>query len=116
MKRYAGIAARWGVFISALCFVPMREAYGLAESTGAGGSNCIAVHQLGEIGEGVNVGLILSGNVRTTHEAFEDRTPAHANHGDGNVTPGPKRATAALLLGEGSRLADASMRSTPSPG
>ena len=30
------------------------------------------MHQLGETGEGVNVGLILAGNVRTTHEAFKD--------------------------------------------
>jgi hypothetical protein len=50
----------------------MRGAYGLTESTGAGGSNAIAVHQLGVTGEGVNIGLILSRNVRTTHEAFKD--------------------------------------------
>jgi hypothetical protein len=48
------------------------QAYGLEESTGPGGSNAIAVHQLGATGEEVNVGLILARNVRTTHKAFLD--------------------------------------------
>jgi Subtilase family len=61
-----------GVIVSAFYCVLTQKAYGLAESTGPGGSNSIAVHQLGETGEGVNVGLILTGNVRTTHEAFKD--------------------------------------------
>ncbi len=72
VRRYARIAARWGIVVTALCFVLTQKAYGLKESTGPGGSNSIAVHQLGETGEGVNVGLILAGNVRTTHEAFKD--------------------------------------------
>jgi len=58
-----------GVIVSAFCYMLTQEAYGLEESTGPGGSNCAAVHQLGETGEGVNVGLILAGNVRATHEA-----------------------------------------------
>jgi hypothetical protein len=64
--------AMWGIVVAALCFVLTSRAYGLAESTGSGGSNSAAVHQLGETGEGVNVGLILIGNVLTTHEAFKD--------------------------------------------
>ena len=50
----------------------MPKAYGLAESTGPDGSNARAVHELGESGEDVNVGLISARNIRTTHEAFED--------------------------------------------
>jgi hypothetical protein len=50
----------------------MPKAYGLAESTAQDGSNAQAVHELGETGEDVNVGLIGSRNIRTTHEAFED--------------------------------------------
>jgi hypothetical protein len=46
------------------------------------------VHQLGETGEGINVGLILYRNVKTTHEAFNDINGAHAFNydftGDGN--------------------------------
>jgi hypothetical protein len=81
--------ARCGVFVTALCFVLTQEAYGLAESTGPGGSNSIAVHQLGETGEGVNIGFISVGNVRTTHEAFKDANGViHAFNydftGDGN--------------------------------
>ena len=48
------------------------KAYGLAESVGPNGSNAQAVHELGETGEDVNVGLISAKNTRTTHEAFED--------------------------------------------
>jgi hypothetical protein len=72
VSKYARIAARWGIVVSALCFVLTSRAYGLAESTGPGGSNSIAVHELGETGAGVNVGLILSRNVLITHEAFKD--------------------------------------------
>lgn len=56
----------------ALCFVFPSRAYGLAESTGPDGSNAQAVHALGELGQGVNVALISSGNARATHEAFAD--------------------------------------------
>jgi hypothetical protein len=72
VSRYARIAAMWGVIVSALCFVLTQKAYGLVESTGPGGSDSTAVHQLGETGEGVNIGFISVGNVRTTHEAFKD--------------------------------------------
>lgn len=47
--------------------------YGLAESTGPGGSRAKPVHQLGETAEGVVVGLVSGGNVRTTHGAFYDK-------------------------------------------
>ena len=72
VSKYARMLALWGIVVSALYFVPTQKAYGLEESTGPGGSNSAALHQLGVTGEGVNVGLILAGNVRTTHEAFKD--------------------------------------------
>ncbi len=89
VSRYARIAALWGVIVSALCFVLTQKAYGLAESTGPGGSDSIAVHQLGITGEGVNVGFISAGSVLTTHEAFKDANGViHAFNydftGDGN--------------------------------
>jgi hypothetical protein len=56
----------------------MPKAYGLAESTGPDGSNALAVHALGQTGEGVNVGLISARNARITHEAFED--PCGVSH------------------------------------
>ena len=53
-------------------------AYGLAESMGPDGSNVLAVHALGQTGEGVNVGVVSLRNTRTTHEAFED--PCGVSH------------------------------------
>jgi hypothetical protein len=53
-----------------LCDLAIQRVYALAESTAQGGSNAQAVHQLGETGEDVNVGLIAVQNVLTTHEAF----------------------------------------------
>ncbi|MGA2679770.1 MAG: S8 family serine peptidase [Sedimentisphaerales bacterium] len=72
MSRYARIMAWWGVIVLAQYFVLTQEVYGLAESTGPGGSDSIAVHQLGITGKGVNIGFISAGSVRTTHEAFKD--------------------------------------------
>jgi hypothetical protein len=72
VRKYARMIALWGIIVSAQYCVLAQKAYGLEESTGPGGSNSIAVHQLGDTGAGVNVGLILGGNVRTTHEAFKD--------------------------------------------
>ncbi|MHC4721436.1 MAG: S8 family serine peptidase [Planctomycetota bacterium] len=54
------------------------RAYGLAESMGPDGSNVLAVHALGQTGEGVNVGVVSLRNTRTTHEAFED--PCGVSH------------------------------------
>jgi hypothetical protein len=70
----------WGFFVAVfLCNMPAVQVYGLEESTQAGGSNAAAVHQLGETGQGVNVGLILARNVRATHEAFiDDNNVPHA--------------------------------------
>jgi hypothetical protein len=50
----------------------MPKAHGLAESTGPDGSNAKAVHELGETGEDINVGLIGISNILTTHEAFKN--------------------------------------------
>ncbi len=72
VKRCAQITAMGGLVLSALCFVLTQSAFGLTESTDAGGSNAIAVHQLGEIGQGINIGFIAASNARTTHEAFKD--------------------------------------------
>ncbi len=66
------------IFTSAFNYKTLiPQAYGLAESTGPGGSDAIAVHQLGQTGEDVNVGLMLARNVRTTHEAFTDAKGIH---------------------------------------
>ena len=72
VSKYARMLALWGVIVSAFYFVLTQKVYGLEESTGSGGSNSAALHQLGVTGEGINVGLILAGNVRITHEAFKD--------------------------------------------
>jgi hypothetical protein len=72
VSKCARILAIWGIVSSAFSIPLIQKVYGLEESTGPGGSNSIAVHQLGDTGQGVNVGLILGGNVRTTHEAFKD--------------------------------------------
>ncbi len=53
-------------------YLPVQRVYALAQSIGPNGSNCQAVHQLGETGAGVNIGLLSAGNVLTTHEAFKD--------------------------------------------
>ncbi|HEY5505748.1 MAG TPA: S8 family serine peptidase, partial [Sedimentisphaerales bacterium] len=89
MSRCARMLAMWGIVVAALCFVLTSRAYGLAESTGSGGSNSTAVHQLGETGEGINIGFISFYSVRTTHEAFKDANGiTHAFNydftGDGN--------------------------------
>jgi hypothetical protein len=60
------------LIIFCLCLASQR-AYALAGSTGQGGSNAQAVHALGEIGDGINVGMITARNVLATHEAFYDK-------------------------------------------
>jgi hypothetical protein len=57
------------------------KAYGLAESTDPGGSNAQAVHDLGQIGDGIKIGLIASRNVYADHEAFFDKDPCGAPTG-----------------------------------
>jgi hypothetical protein len=86
----------WGVLIVLfLCNALALRAFGLAESTGPGGSNAIAVHQLGQTGQDVNIGFIAAYSVLTTHEAFYDKdsngNPVGSTHafnydfsGDGN--------------------------------
>ncbi len=51
----------------------MTRAYGLAESTGPDGSNAQAVHELGQTGADVKIGLVAGRNVYTNHEAFFDK-------------------------------------------
>ena len=80
MNKSTPIMGIWGPFVVAFfCNMLAVQVYGLDESTQAGGSNAAAVHQLGETGQGVNVGLILARNVRATHEAFiDDNNVTHA--------------------------------------
>ena len=73
MPRY--ICASTFLVIAGLVLWPgilMPKGHALAESIGPDGSNAQALHELGQIGRDVNVGLISSGNARTTHEAFQD--------------------------------------------
>lgn len=56
--------------IQILCF-NTAVVFGIV-ATGPNGSNAQAVHALGNIGTGVNVGLISASNTRVTHEAFRD--------------------------------------------
>ena len=66
----------------------MPKAHGLAESTGPDGSNAKAVHELGETGEGINVGIISADNVLKSHQAFYDKDsngdPIGESHVDNN--------------------------------
>jgi hypothetical protein len=89
LGQYTRMLVLGGIIVSAFYCVLTQKAYGLEESTGPGGSNSAAVHQLGDTGEGVNIGFISVGNVRTTHEAFKDANGVtHAFNynftGDGN--------------------------------
>ena len=61
----------------------MPKALGLAQSTAENGSNAKAVHALGETGEDINIGLIGTRNILTTHEAFKGRAFNHDFTGDG---------------------------------
>ncbi len=107
MSKYSKLIGRVGVFVAILfCSSLMPQVYALEESTGSGGSNAIAVHQLGQTGEGVNVGLILYRNVRTTHEAFTDGngTPHAFNYdftGDGNSIFGHDTQLAGIISSRG---------------
>ena len=72
MSVIAKLFAEVGIIAAFFCSSLVPQVYALEEATGAGGSNAIAVHQTGDFGQGVNVGLILARNVLTTHEAFTD--------------------------------------------
>ncbi|MCJ7777272.1 MAG: S8 family serine peptidase, partial [Sedimentisphaerales bacterium] len=74
MSKYRYVLTMGAVCIVILCHdLAIQKAYALAGSTAQGGSNAQAVHQLGETGENVDVGLITARNVLTTHEAFYDK-------------------------------------------
>lgn len=73
MRRYIYRVAFFIIASVALCpHTLMPKALGLAQSTAENGSNAKAVHALGETGEDINIGLIGTRNIRTTHEAFKD--------------------------------------------
>jgi len=98
----------WGVFVAIwFCNTLVIQALALEESTGPGGSNAIAVHNLGATGEGVNVGAILYRNARTTHEAFRDGNGVtHAFNfdfsGDGNSIIDHDTQLAGIIVSRGS--------------
>lgn len=74
MSKYRYVLTMGAVCTVILCHdLAIQKVYALAESTAQGGSNAQAVHELGETGEDVNVGLIAGRNVLTTHEAFYDK-------------------------------------------
>ena len=74
MPKYVCTLAFCVIAVVGLCpDILVPKVYGLAESTGLNGSNAQAVHDLGQIGQDVNVGLIAWDNARTTHEAFYDK-------------------------------------------
>ncbi len=106
VSRYARMMAWWGAVVLAQYFVLTQEAYGLAESTGPGGSDSIVVHQLGITGEGVNIGFISAYSVRTTHEAFKDANGiTHAFNydftGDGNLIYPHDTQLAGIIVSNG---------------
>lgn len=73
MSRYSCVLTFCVIAAAGLCPCTIApKAYGLAESVGPDGSNAQAVHDLGYLGQDVNVGLISAKNTRTTHEAFKD--------------------------------------------
>ena len=73
VSKYSTKTGGWGIFVAVVCCnILVVQAYALEESIQAGGSNAAAVHQLGQTGEGVNVGIIAARNLRATHEAFKD--------------------------------------------
>jgi hypothetical protein len=107
VKRSPKISGGWGMLVAVFfCNIAAQKAYALEESTGPGGSNAKAVHQLGQTGEGVNVGLILARNVRTTHEAFKDANGIqHAFNfdftGDGNSISSHDTQLAGIISSRG---------------
>ncbi len=96
-----------GIFALAVVLHCMgAKVYGLAESTGPGGSNAQAVHALGEIGQDVNVGFIAARNVRVTHEAFLDgngvpRVFAYDFSGDGIEVTAHDTALTGIIASRG---------------
>lgn len=63
--RFLCVEGVFCLFISAFTF-------GLAQSTGSGGSNIQAVHALGYEGQGVTIGLISTSNILDTNQAFQN--------------------------------------------
>ena len=63
---------KWRVFLSAIStfFWLGGSAQGLVQSVGTDGTNARIVHQQGITGKEIHIGLLSSGNVRSTHEAF----------------------------------------------
>ena len=80
VKKPALLCLCFGVVLS----FPGTRAYGLAGSTGPGGANAQAVHELGLIGSDIKIGLVAATNVYANHEAFFDKdvngAPTGATH------------------------------------
>lgn len=107
VSKYAPKTGGWGIIIAVVfCNMLTLQTYALEESIQAGGSNAAAVHQLGETGEGVNIGLMLADNVRITHEAFKDSNGvSHAFNydfsGDGILITSHDTALAGIISSRG---------------
>jgi hypothetical protein len=101
-----------GIIVVICCGLFVPHAFGLAESTGSGGSNSIAVHQSGQTGQNVNIGFIAGDSVLTTHEAFYDKdsngNPVGSTHafnydfsGDGNSPTSHDTRMAGIAISRG---------------
>ncbi len=113
-RKYTLLLGVCGVILT--CTILVSQVYGLAESTASGGSNAQAVHQLGETGDNVNVGLIgANKNIYAGHEAFFDKDvngnpiglPHAFNHdmtSDGNVPLDHDTWMAGIIASRGGKL------------
>jgi hypothetical protein len=113
MEKNTPFLSVWGIFVAVfLSNIYTLRAYGLEESTGPGGSNAVAVHQLGQTGQDVNIGLIAAYSVLTTHEAFYDKdsngNPIGSTHafnydfsGDGNSPTSHDTRMAGIAISRG---------------
>ncbi len=105
MRRRFCIILLWGFCVSSGVGVLIPKVFGLAESTGPNGSNAQAVHDLGETGDGVNVGLISRDNARVTHEAFhtngEPNAFAYDATGDGIKVSSHDTSVAGIIASRG---------------
>ncbi|MBN1765524.1 MAG: S8 family serine peptidase [Sedimentisphaerales bacterium] len=84
----------------------IQKVYALAESITTEGSNARALHDLGETGAGVNVGLISRANTRVTHEAFKDANEvthafAYDFTGDGTTNDSHDTGMAGIVASRG---------------
>ena len=101
---------RWSLFhnLVSLCvflLIPY-SAFGLKEAVGKHGINADAVHQKAITGDGVNIGLLSAGNVRTGHTAFERKSGSAVTNydftGDGLSRSSHDTEMAGIIVSNGS--------------